>query len=324
MAHLSIAMQPPFIPIVVKPVEDGPVPVGDATEQTIVDGKPTTVPEETGPWEDMGFCGPHVGHYSKIYDGTCYDLNNHYSMPRTIFGVFVRSPVEATINALAFGVLLTMVIYSAVVDGAHSVDWWTAVFKLIHFFFHVGIHIFANFSDEDKLDANKKPRMICGIIFGISRYVVLFIYAWRMGGPYHAWFWGQLVLFAALEKARFFGELIKTTYCALAISYAMLSADTCSWAAYVVVLGLLIQLAGSGTFFVTGLANGWYAKWWLREDDRVPVPYHVLSDIGNTLILICAAYTPGHPAGSMDTLLWKSGSGPFPQCGMGGLHAWIA
>lgn len=306
-----------------KEVGTGPQPVGTKTETTIVKGQTVTVPEEVGPFGPppkgtiVPFVGPPVGHYSEIYAGTCYDLNNHYSMPRTIAGVFVRSPVEAAINAFATILTIGLMVHDVMTHGRNGVDWWTAPFKLIHFFFHVGIHIFANFSDADGFDANKKERAICGAIFGISRYVVLFVYAWRMGGPYHLWFILQGVLFAGLElgKTRFLGELIKTTYCAIAIMVAMLSEDKCSWAAYAIGAGLLIQLLGSGTFFVTGLINGWYAKWWLREDDRVPVSYHTLSDIGNVLILVCAAYTPGQAPGSVDTLLW-SNSGTFPQCGL--------
>lgn len=301
----------------------GPQPVGTKTETTTVKGQTVQVAEEVGPWgpppkgETVPFWGPPVGHYSEVYAGTCYDLNNHYSMPRTIGGVFVRSPVEAGINLLASVLMIGMIVHDLMTHGRESVDWWTAPLKLIHFVFHIGIHLWANWSEADGFDAHKTPRAICGATFGISRYIVLFVYAWRMGGPYHLWFIVQAVLFAGLElgKTEILGEVIKTTYCAIALVVAMLSEDKCSWAAYAVALGLVIQLAGTGTFWVTGNFGGWYAKWWLREDDRQLVPYHVLSDIGNVLILVCATYRPGLAPGTVDKLLWTS-SGSFPSCGL--------
>eukprot|EP01063_Lacrimia_lanifica_P023480 TRINITY_DN3101_c0_g1_i1.p1 TRINITY_DN3101_c0_g1~~TRINITY_DN3101_c0_g1_i1.p1 ORF type:complete len:321 (+),score=74.71 TRINITY_DN3101_c0_g1_i1:1333-2295(+) len=301
----------------------GPHPVGPKTEVAVVKGKPVEVPREVGPWgpppqgEVVGFWGPPVGAYSEEYAGTCYDLNDHYSMPRTLCGVFVRSPVEAGINAVAFFVCLGLQVHDVAVGGWDGVDWWTAPFKLIHFFFHVGVHIWANFSDGAGFDANKTIRAVNGAVFGIARYVVLFVYAWRMGGPYHLWFVLQAALFAALliGKTQILGETIKTAYCALALALAMLHESTCSWAAYGVLAGLLLQLAGTGRFWLTGYTGGWYAKWWLRTDDRVAVPYHVLSDMGNALILLCAAYTPGVPPGGVDRALWTH-AGVFPQCGM--------
>jgi len=308
------------IPEVRKDTVAEPQPVGPATETAIVHGKSATVPREVGPWgpppkgDEVSFWGPPVGHYSVEYGWTCYDLNDHYSMPRTIGGFFIRTPVEAGINAIASVIMLGLLVYDVTTFGYQSVDWWTAPFKLIHFIFHVGVHIPANWSDEDGWDANKTERAICGAIFGIARYIVLFVYAWRMGTvPFLA----QVALFAGLQlgKTEILGEVIKTFYAAAAILIAMLSQDLCSWAAYGVAAGLVIQLAGTGTFWLTGYMNGWYAKWWLREDDRSMMPYHVLSDIGNVLILVCASYTPGQPSGSMDKLLWTS-SGSFPYCGI--------
>ena len=93
-------------------------------------------------------------------------------MPRTFFGkYFVRSPVEAGINLSAAVLMLGLIIYDVVVGGWGGVDWFTAAFKFIHFLFHVGVHIFANFSDEEGFEANKCWRAINGAVFGIARYL---------------------------------------------------------------------------------------------------------------------------------------------------------
>lgn len=301
--------------------EEGPQPVGNSTEDTIVDGKPATVPTEVGPFgpppkgEIISFWGPPVGNYSVPYEGTCYDLNDHYSMPRTFFDgkFFVRTPVEAGINLAAAVLVLGLIIYDVVAGGWGGVDWPTAAFKFIHFVFHVGVHIFANFSDEEGFEANRTVRAINGAIFGIARYLVIFIYAWRMGGPYRIWFILQLVVYVVLTvaKTEILGEVIKTTVSAVAIIVAMLYEGECSIAAGGVILGLIIQLLGTGRYWTTGYRKGWYGKWWLRIDDRATVPYHVLSDIGNVLILVCAVYTPGSAAGTTDSLVCPAGAGSW-------------
>ena len=137
-----------------------------------------------------------------------------------------------------------------------------------------------------------------------------------MGGPYHLYFIIQLVVYVGLQlaKTEILGEVIKTTFSAVAITVAMLHQDQCSTAAGGVALGLIIQLLGTGRFWFTGYTEGWYAKWWLRTDDRAAVPFHVLSDIGNVLILVCAVYTPGRDAGTVDHFM----------CPAAGAGAWAS
>ena len=44
--------------------------------------------------DDLGFRGAVVGVYSVVENETLYDLNDHYSMPRVMYGYLIRSPVE--------------------------------------------------------------------------------------------------------------------------------------------------------------------------------------------------------------------------------------
>ncbi len=152
--------------------------------------------------------GPVVGLYSIEFEGDLYDLNDHYSKPIQIGNFIVRSPIEAAINIFAFVILLGLTV-AAVLDDPDSVDYWTTPFKLLHLLFHSIVHIVPNWSKEDGMDHKKCLRVICGITFGISRYVVILIYFWRI---HWGFFVGMLTLFALTAKLRFLGELIKTLW----------------------------------------------------------------------------------------------------------------
>lgn len=109
----------------------------------------------------LGWRGPVVGHYSIEEGGELYDLNDHYSKPRRIFGLLVRSPVEMAINLSAYLVLVVAGSYTLAtgvdtwltLNG--SVDIFSLVFKAIHLLFHAGVHFIPNYSSEDGLKHKK-------------------------------------------------------------------------------------------------------------------------------------------------------------------------
>ena len=86
---------------------------------------------------DLGMLGPVVGHYSIEENGTLYDLNDHYSQPRSLYGsksILVRSPVECLINLLSFFILLVMQVYAAQAPSVLDVgtpDWLLSSCKLL-------------------------------------------------------------------------------------------------------------------------------------------------------------------------------------------------
>ena len=128
---------------------------------------------------DLGLLGPVVGHYSIEENGTLYDLNDHYSQPRSLYGsksILVRSPVECLINLLSFFILLVMQVYAAQAPSVLQVgtpDWLLSSCKLLHLFFHAMIHVLPNYSTKKGMNHLKCPRVLCGIIFGLSRYAVM-------------------------------------------------------------------------------------------------------------------------------------------------------
>ena len=128
---------------------------------------------------DLGMLGPVVGHYSIEENGTLYDLNDHYSQPRSLYGsksILVRSPVECLINLLSFFILLVMQVYAAQAPSVLDVgtpDWLLSSCKLLHLFFHALSHVLPNYSTKNGMNHFKCPRLLCGIIFGLSRYAVM-------------------------------------------------------------------------------------------------------------------------------------------------------
>jgi len=294
-----------------------------------------------GPDLALDWRGPVVGFYSVVADdGDLYDLNDHYSKPRSFCGVLVRSPVEAFINLAAFTVLLALTIAASLNlnTGAHSnnsnnshnatvatpsesppaqhIDWLTTVPKLVHLLFHSGVHVFPNFSPQDGLAHRKCVRIICGIVFGLARYVVMFVYAWRLGVPF---FVAQLCVFAVMIRARFFGELVKTAVSYVAVTVAMCMQPGCSGMTWLVLLGTVLQLAGSGCFYLVGQCVGHYYKPWRREGDRRLLPYHVVADLGNALWMVATNYDPmgGAVAAALPFNVGLGARAVFPQCWWG-------
>ena len=248
--------------------------------------------------------GPVVGLYSIEFEGDLYDLNDHYSKPIQIGNFIVRSPIEAAINIFAFVILLGLTV-AAVLDDPDSVDYWTTPFKLLHLLFHSIVHIVPNWSKEDGMDHKKCLRVICGITFGISRYVVILIYFWRI---HWGFFVGMLTLFALTAKLRFLGELIKTAVAYSVVCVVMCSGD-CSGLCSIAVLGALLQIGASGSFYFVGQCKGHVFKPWRRETDRKFVAFHVVSDIGNAMWIISSAYDP-----SVSLAYNEFGSQGFPLC----------
>merc|ERR1711871_1153300 len=264
---------------------------------------------------DLDFRGPKVGVYSIEKNGTLWDLNDHYSRPREIFGILVRSPVEFGINAAAFLVLLWMTAYATqatTVPGLHvgSVDWLVTPFKLSHLFFHSLIHVFPNYSRDKGMGHMKCPRIICGIVFGLSRYAVFLILAFRYSLA------AAIALGAAyivLTPLRLLGELLKTAAGVAVLGVAMCSRSACSGNCYVCAAGGLLQLLATGSFYLVGQCGGHRFREWRREDHRAWIPYHVVSDLGNALWIIGANYNPG----STDPIAFDIGiaNATFPSCG---------
>jgi len=218
--------------------------------------------------------------------------------------------------------LLCLTVYTAASYGRECVDWIVAVPKLVHFFFHTGLHVFPEFSDTEKLNTYSKVRAVCGMLMGTAQKMAWLIYTWRMGGPCHLWFVISLLAFPLdqfVGKHKVLYQLLEAAYDYSAVCYAMFSADACSWASYVASVGLILRVA-EGMYIITGQCVSpparWHGKWWLREDDRATVAYHVVSDIGNSLMMVCSTYKHSAALGSIDPILWLNGMGPFPQCGI--------
>ena len=254
----------------------------------------------------LSIFGPIVGHYRVVVDGDLYDLNDHYSKPIKFGKFIVRSPVEAAINVIAFSTLVVLTIV-ALLNDPESVDYWTLPFKLLHLFFHSIVHIVPNWSKEDGMDHKKCLRIICGIVFGISRYVVILIYFWRI---HWSFFVGLLVLFGLTVKLRFLGELIKTAV-AYSVVCVVMCRGECSGLCSVCSLGALLQLGASGSFYFVGQCKGHVYKPWTRDTDRKWIAYHVVSDIGNALWIIGSAYDPSSP---VPLAFNEYGSQGFPLC----------
>ena len=258
----------------------------------------------------LDFRGAVVGHYSVAVDNELYDLNDHYSKPLFLGDkTIIRSPAEAAINSFALVCLIILSAY-AYFQNPESLDYWTLPFKVIHFIFHTIVHIVPNWSSKDGMEHRKCLRIICGIVFGISRYIVLLIYLFRIG----TWVFGcVLLVFLLTIKLKFLGELIKTCVAYVAISFAMCQGN-CSGMCNVVLLGAALQLAGSGAFYYVGQVHGHFYKPWLRDKERKWIPYHVTSDLGNALFLIGAAYDP---KSATPLAFNQPGSHPFPTCWWG-------
>ena len=209
----------------------------------------------------------------------CYDLNNAYSAPSTIFGFLVRSPGEAGVNVLAFLVLLFYI----------STDDWVVVFKLIHFAFHVLIHSTGRHNEGGRImERPTTNRVIIGITFGLARYVVLLTYIYRFN-PYVCM--AQIVAFVGLTKLRIFGEVVKIMMSYAVITYACLQQEQEGMQPQVyagLVIGVMLQMIANFGFWLDGVLFGWRGKVWDRRDDRSLVSYHVIADIGNALFLIFA------------------------------------
>ena len=263
---------------------------------------------------DQGLFGPVVGHYSVAQHGTLYDLNDHYSKPRMFYGFLVRSPVECALNFAAFLTLLSMTAYAAQAVpllGVGQPDWLVTSFKLVHLLFHAAIHFFPNFSVEHGLEHLKKPRMVCGIVFGLSRYVVMLILAYR----FRIWAFCVLaVSFVAFSKMRHVGELLKTSIAYGVLGYAMCAAGkTCSGNCWLTMGGGALQIVTGLAFYVVGRCGrgGWRFKEWRREDDRAWVPFHVMADLGNALWIIGANFDPSSTDIAFDLGLINT---TFPHC----------
>jgi len=196
-----------------------------------------------------------------------------------------------------------------------DVDWLATSFKLIHLLCHSAIHIVPNYSPKDGLDHKKCMRIFLGITFGISRYIVMFIYAWRISSIF---FVIQILIWLITAKMKFLGEMIKTTFSYVAVSIVMcgsFNGGQCSGMCYGVICGTILQLAGSGSFYLIGQIKGHYYKLWLREDDRAFLPYHVVADIGNAMWMLSTAYAPqavGLPA--ISSIAFNNEFGVFPSC----------
>lgn len=255
--------------------------------------------------KELDFRGPVVGFYSIVLGEELYDLNDHYSKPWVKEDkVVVRSPVEAGINIIAFVIISIMTIF-AYMKNPVEIDYWTTPFKLVHFFFHTMIHIVPNYSKENGMEHKKCLRIICGILFGLSRYIVIGIYFWRIS--LYALL-GLIVIFGLTTKLRFLGELIKTAIAYITLCYLMCTGE-CSGLCTVCVVGTFFQLLGSGAFYYVGQVKGHIYKPWLRENDRKYLPFHVLSDLGNAMFLIGIAYDP-----SKTLAFNEPGMNEFPFC----------
>ena len=254
----------------------------------------------------LGIRGPVVGKYSIEVDGELYDLNDHYSTPMKIGDKIIRSPWEAAVNIVGFFTLVTLTVI-AYTEDPQSVDYWTVFFKLLHLFFHSVLHIVPNWSKEKGMDHKKCLRIFCGIVFGLSRYIVMLIYFWRI---HWSFFVGLLLIFALTLRLRFLGELIKTAIAYIVVCVVMCR-ENCSGLCTICVVGTLLQLLASGSFYIVGQCNGHKYKPWLRTNDRKFIPYHVVSDIGNAMWIIASAYDPNS---SVPLAFDEAGSGSFPFC----------
>ena len=115
---------------------------------------------------------------------------------------------------MAFLILLGMTLFAYQAHDVRElqhigrVDWLLTTFKLTHLFFHAWIHVLPNFSVEKGMKHLKCPRVVCGIVFGLSRYMVFLILAYR----YNVVVCIALAsAFVVLSPLRLLGELIKTT-----------------------------------------------------------------------------------------------------------------
>lgn len=242
---------------------------------------------------DLGFRGSVVGVYSVVKNGTLYDLNDHYSMPRVIYGYLIRSPVECAINAMAFLVLLGMTVFAYQAEDVPElqhvgrVDWLVTAFKLSHLFFHAWIHVLPNFSAEKGMKYLKCPRVICGIVFGLSRYAVFLILAYRYSLDVCI---ALAVVFVVFSPLRLLGEVIKTVAGVACIGFIMCSRSNCSGNCYLCLVGGVLQIFATGSFYLVGQCRGHRYREWRRKEQRAWVPFHVVSDFGNALWIIGANY----------------------------------
>jgi len=226
---------------------------------------------------DLGIVGTEVGHYSIEHQGALYDLNDFFSRPLIINDDWlVRAPVEALINSI--GLLFACM--------GNWNDWFVQLMKLLHFLFHIMIHLFPEWSPEEGFDHQKSIRTASGIISGIARYLVLFVYAWRISMPV---FVITIVIFTVTATLKTLGELIKTTW-----AYFIITAWMCANAIegdlpWVTLAGVMFQMIGSAGFYFHGQIFGHYYKPTFRTDDRKLVPYHIVSDTGNVLFLNSAS-----------------------------------
>ena len=261
---------------------------------------------------ELGICGPVVGHYSIENDSKLYDLNNHYSKPRLFWGFLIRSPIECAINYVAFLVLLAMQLY--VVQAGPSlkvghVDWLLTSFKLSHFFFHGCIHLLPNYSIEKGMHHLKCHRVICGIVFGVSRYMVFLIIAWRYENI--AVFVGLIVTFVIFTPMKFLGEQMKTLIATVVLGYVMCS-NHCNQNCLLTMVGGVLNVGAGWCFYFRGRCFGWEYKEWRRDNDRAWVPYHVVSDVGNAIWIIAANYNP--ESGGTTAFDMVGGNTTFSNC----------
>ena len=243
--------------------------------------------------DDLGFRGAVVGVYSVVENDTLYDLNDHYSMPRVMYGYLIRSPIECGINAMAFLILLGMTVFAYQAQDVPElqhigrVDWLVTAFKLMHLLFHAWIHVLPNFSVEKGMQHLKCPRVVCGIVFGLSRYMVFLILAYR----YNVFVCIALAsAFVVFSPLRLLGELIKTTVGVACIGYIMCSRSNCSGNCYLCLVGGAMQILATFSFYLVGQCRGHHYREWRRKENRAWVPFHVVSDLGNALWIIGANY----------------------------------
>ena len=148
--------------------------------------------------------------------------------------------------------------------------------------------------EYDELKEEFKERatfqLICGVAFGLARYIVLLTYIYRFNASLGL---VMIAAFAGLTTLRVFGENIKhfTSYAIITYAYIQQQQDEIQTPVYyALIIGFLFQMIGSVGHWLDGFVFGWTGKVWdrHRRDDRKMIPYHLFGDTGNALFLIFA------------------------------------
>jgi len=249
----------------------------DARTGSMDDGAPrASITEGNYDWR-----GPFIGSYSIARGGAVYDVNDFFSRPRTMCGILVRSPPEAAVNVAA---LVTLIVYFG---ADFAIDPLITFLKAVHHVFHAGLHALPEWSTATGAPqvVYRKPRVVCGIVMGLTRYAVILTYAYRV---HPAWLLAFGAFFGAATALRTLGEIIKTLLAMLLLAHRMAAEPELRARACLLGLAFVCQTIGSGGFYLTCLLRGRVYKLWRRTSDRKLLAWHLISDVGNALFMLSA------------------------------------